>query len=208
MEVFTSLPVEKQARIVNAALLVFGTNGYKKASINDIAMAAGISKAMVFHYFGTKKELYIYLVSMCGHFLEDAFVQALPEIISEKHSDFFERVRLSTEIKTTLLKKHPAILSFVNTMYNETNPEVRPSINEMLANSEGLRKQVAVSGVDIHKFKDGVKPEIVMRILTWMSEGYISEFPVNPQYDIDALVQMFYECMDIMKRNFYKEEYI
>lgn len=64
MEKFLNLPVEKQNIIIDAALKNFAVHGYKKTSISDIASSAGISKAMVFHYFGTKKELYVYLVRM------------------------------------------------------------------------------------------------------------------------------------------------
>jgi len=55
LDKFFSLPNEKQKIIIDAALRTFGANGYKKASTNDIAFAAGVSKAMIFHYFGTKK---------------------------------------------------------------------------------------------------------------------------------------------------------
>lgn len=55
MEKFLSLPMEKRNLIIDAALKSFGLHGYKKASISDIASSAGISKAMMFHYFGTKK---------------------------------------------------------------------------------------------------------------------------------------------------------
>ena len=51
LEKFLSLPIDKQDIIVNAALTCFGINGYKKTSISDIAAAAGISKALIFHYF-------------------------------------------------------------------------------------------------------------------------------------------------------------
>ncbi len=56
MEKFLNLPIEKQNDIIDAGLIAFGTNGYKKASISDIAKAAGISKSMIFHYFRTKKD--------------------------------------------------------------------------------------------------------------------------------------------------------
>ena len=45
MENFLNLPEEKQNTILDAAFAAFGANGYKKASIADIAAAAGISKA-------------------------------------------------------------------------------------------------------------------------------------------------------------------
>lgn len=55
LERFFRLSEEKQNSIIDAALKAFGINGYKKTSVSDIAAEAGISKAMVFHYFGTKR---------------------------------------------------------------------------------------------------------------------------------------------------------
>ena len=50
-EKFFSLPAEKQQAIINAGYRVFSQNSYKKSPMNDIAEAAGISKALLFHYF-------------------------------------------------------------------------------------------------------------------------------------------------------------
>ena len=58
MEKFLALSQEKQATIRNAALACFARHGYEKTSINDIAVAAGISKASIFQYFGNKQTLY------------------------------------------------------------------------------------------------------------------------------------------------------
>lgn len=54
MDKFLALTEEKRTAILNAALQCFGKFGYEKASINDIAVAAHISKASVFQYFGSK----------------------------------------------------------------------------------------------------------------------------------------------------------
>ena len=51
MEKFLALSQEKQATIRNAALACFASHGYEKTSINDIAVAAGISKTAIFQYF-------------------------------------------------------------------------------------------------------------------------------------------------------------
>ena len=45
MDKFLALTEEKRTTILNAALQCFGKFGYEKASINDIAVAAHISKA-------------------------------------------------------------------------------------------------------------------------------------------------------------------
>jgi len=78
LDKFLALTEEKRLTILNAALQCFGKFGYEKASINDIAVAAHISKASVFQYFGSKKQLYIYLLEYCKKIIEE-----LPGVLSE-----------------------------------------------------------------------------------------------------------------------------
>ena len=65
-EKFFSLPDEKQQSILNAAYRVFSQNSYKNSPMSEIAESAGISKALLFHYFRNKKELYLYLWDYCA----------------------------------------------------------------------------------------------------------------------------------------------
>ena len=115
--------------IIDAALACFGANGYKKASIGDIAATAGIAKASIFHYFGTKKALYFYLFDFC--------MQTLMNEINEKFddsiTDFFDRIRLSASIELSIMKQHPAMFSFLDSMYFENDSEVKNDIKTILA---------------------------------------------------------------------------
>ena len=45
--------------ILEAAKRLFGRRGYARVSASDIAREAGVSKANVFHHFGTKEALYL-----------------------------------------------------------------------------------------------------------------------------------------------------
>ena len=60
-EKFYCLPEEKQQRIINAGFQVFSDTSYRRAPVSDVAKAAGISKALLFHYFKNKKEFYLFL---------------------------------------------------------------------------------------------------------------------------------------------------
>ena len=53
--------VEKRDKIINSALKEFSINTFQKASTNTIVEDAGISKGLLFHYFGSKEKLYKYL---------------------------------------------------------------------------------------------------------------------------------------------------
>lgn len=50
------------ARILAAAATLFAEHGYDRVSMNQIAAAAAVSKANVFHHFSSKKELYLAVV--------------------------------------------------------------------------------------------------------------------------------------------------
>jgi AcrR family transcriptional regulator len=52
----------RRAAIQNAALEVFAERGYHASSIDDIARAAGVSKALIYEHFASKQELHAKLI--------------------------------------------------------------------------------------------------------------------------------------------------
>src|SRR3954447_15698555 len=55
--------VDRRAAILDAALEVFSKRGYNGASIDEIAQAAGISKALIYEHFPSKKDLHVSLLA-------------------------------------------------------------------------------------------------------------------------------------------------
>lgn len=204
MENFVNLPIEKQNAIIDAALQAFGTNGYKKTSVSDIASAAGISKSMIFHYFGTKKALYLYLINLCGSII----MKEIDEKLDFTIKDFFERIKLSTSIEISILKKHPAITSFLTSMYFEEDAEVKCEIKSILSQSEGFTNRIALEGMDYSKFKEGVDLKVFMKMFSWIADGYAKQLSNNKEIDYDELFIEFDKCLDMLKSNFYKNEYL
>lgn len=206
MESFFRLPIEKQNIIIDAALKSFGTNGYKKSSISDIAIGAGISKAMIFHYFGTKKTLYLYLMDLCANVIMNAFDEKFDDTVT----DYFDRILLSTNIKISAMKKHPQILSFLMSMYFEIDEEVKENIKVNLKKGEDFRSKITVGNIDESKFKDGIDPKFVMKMFGWLTEGYISQLSNKFGLGSEALYEEFNEfnkCIDLFKNNFYEKEH-
>ncbi|WP_286988454.1 TetR/AcrR family transcriptional regulator [Thermomonospora sp. CIF 1] len=50
---------ERRDELIEAALQLFSTRPPDEVSIDDVAVAAGASRALVYHYFGGKHELYV-----------------------------------------------------------------------------------------------------------------------------------------------------
>ena len=203
MEKFINLQEDKQAAIINAGLVTFGTNGYKKASIADIATAAGIAKSMIFHYFGTKKALYLYLAQYSAELL-------IGEINAKRNhcgNDFFDRLTFITEIEVDVMKRYPGILAFLKSLFLEKDPEVADEIKGLMAMGEAFRAGITLDGIDAHKFKDGVDPSLVVKMLAWLGEGYVSQVGVSATMDVADLNHTFNQCLIMLKKNLYKEAY-
>lgn len=204
MDKFSNLPKEKQNTIIDAALKTFGTNGYKKTSISDIAAAAGISKAMVFHYFGTKKALYLYLINLCGTIMMDE----VNEKFDNSVTDFFDRIKMSSNIEISAMKRHAAIPSFLTSAYFENDEDVKEDLNAIFASSEDFRNKIAFDGMDISRFKEGVDIRLLMKMLLWMADGYTKEMSNKTEINFDNMLEEFDKCLDMIKNNFYREEYL
>ena len=205
MEKFLALPEEKRKTIIDAGLYTFGKVGYKKASVNDIATAAGISKAMIFHYFGSKKQMYLYLIQYACDQILAAFTSGLyPKMMT----DFFDRILAGMMIKLEVLKAHPAFLQFLMSVYYETDPDVAAEISGFLKFSETFRGELTLTDIDRQKFKPGVEPELVLKILVRCAEGYVSTPQVPTTLNVEQLVEEFREMIRLMRSNFYREEFL
>jgi TetR/AcrR family transcriptional regulator len=204
VENFLRIPIAKQKKIIDVALKAFGANGYKKTSASDIATAAGISKSMIFHYFGAKKALYLYLIDYCSNIVRNGIEREFDHTVT----DFFDRLKLSASIEISITKQHPALLSFMKSVYFEDDDEVKADIKAILAKSESLREKIVYEGIDASKFKDGIDLKVFLKIFACFAEGYINQLSGQADFDIEIIRKDLYECLDLLKNNFYKEEYL
>lgn len=68
---------DARRRIAQASFRLFGERGYSCTSIQDIADAAGVRKAMVYYYFSSKEGLYQALVNESSAGMRDMLTQVL-----------------------------------------------------------------------------------------------------------------------------------
>lgn len=200
MEKFLAISEEKQTTIRNAALACFAKHGYEKASINDIAMAAGISKASIFQYFGNKQALYKYLLDYCTSQMKQAYdVKAL-----DVNEDFFDRVWEASVMKVENLKKHPHIAAFIASAAVEQAPEMNGNVfsstNEKYLEALVLRKE------DREKFKRPEDAGMVFRMFMLLGQGMAVRLENGA--DFDDMMTEFEKILNMLKYNFYKEEYL
>ena len=92
--------LKSKEKLVNVAIELFSTRGFKGTSIRDIANAMDMSISNIYHYFGNKEGL---LLAVLGH-SSKGLVEKLGEI-SQMDLDPLERFKL-------LIKKHIKLSEF------------------------------------------------------------------------------------------------
>ena len=65
-------PAQRREQILDAANALFAERAYDEVSIEDIASSAGVTRGLVHHYFGGRKEVYIALLQRIGAQREQA----------------------------------------------------------------------------------------------------------------------------------------
>src|SRR3954469_570594 len=59
-------PGRRREQILDAANALFAERAYDEVSIEDIATAAGVTRGLVHHYFGGRRDVYIALLERLG----------------------------------------------------------------------------------------------------------------------------------------------
>ena len=78
IRVSTRLPAARRRRqLLDVALRVFAERGFHAASMNDIAIAAGVTKPVLYQHFTSKRELFAELLRDVGRDLQDTITKAV-----------------------------------------------------------------------------------------------------------------------------------
>ena len=123
---FSSLPDEKQQQILDAAAEVFSREDYKRASTDDIAARAGISKGLLFYYFKNKQSLYLYVADHMRHLVERHLERGKVAEIT----DFFDMLDYGAQEKLQLFQRQPWVLNLSLRLYYATDKDVVSSLRQ------------------------------------------------------------------------------
>jgi len=203
---FLNLDSEKQDRIINAAIKEFAQKGYDNASTNEIVKVAGISKGLLFHYFGNKKQLFLFLFDYCYTIIADDFYKK----INMQEKDFFNRVRGAIIIKMDLMNKYPSLFKFMEESYMEDSPEIKVEIEKRFKEATDFNMGKVYEGIDFSKFREDMDIHKIMKIITFtfekLSEEELLKAKLTPTHEIDyKKVHLEAEAyFEILTKAFYK----
>ena len=195
---FFDVKKEKQDAIINAALKVFAENGYRKASTDVIVKEAGISKGLLFHYFISKSGVYEFIYDYSVKYM----MLELTNAVNRKETDFFAIQRMIEACKTRVMKNYPYMQQFLTGAKYETHPDALKAIN---ASEKGIEDAYSsiYKKVDMTRFPKDVDLDKVIRMIGWMSDGYIKDKFMDGTPDLDEMNAEFAEYLAMLRGRFY-----
>jgi ATP-binding cassette subfamily B protein len=78
-------PDERRRQILDCASRLFSERHYGSVSLDRVAEAAGITRGLLHHYFGTKRELYLAVVADLAATLPDGLATQLGKSYTDGH---------------------------------------------------------------------------------------------------------------------------
>jgi AcrR family transcriptional regulator len=125
-------PEQRREQILDAANALFAERAYDEVSIEDIANAAGVTRGLVHHYFGGRKEVYIGLLERLGAQREDELRQPVNRRAPARVADTVSRWLDWTEANRTVY------LATVGRGEDIADPDVRQVVADLVRRAVAL----------------------------------------------------------------------
>lgn len=191
---FFDLKKEKQDRILNGALKVFALNGYKNGSTDVIVKEAGISKGLLFHYFGTKQELYRFLLDYSIRFLQ----LEIRSNVSASETDYFTIWRQILASEESIMDQYPYMIAFLESAQTETDPDTFEPEDEKKRSKDVYAK--ALQNADFVHINPEVDIKAVEQMLHFTRNSIQRKLMFKDMMDAGIYVQQVSHYFEMMAK--------
>jgi AcrR family transcriptional regulator len=155
-----SAPNDRIEQILTVAVAVFAQQGYRATSMNDLAVAAGISKPGLYHYFTSKEQLLVLLYEsvLAQHAAEERDVLAAGMTATESlRAILIKRIVFSCE--------QQRLQRIFTEEEAEVPDELMGVIRQQRRDREDYLVQLIESGVRAGEFRLDTSPRIAVRAM-------------------------------------------
>ena len=181
-ERLNALPIWRRQAMLNAGFEVFSCYPYAKAPMSEIAAAGGVSKPLLFHYFGNKLGLYLHLwETALGEVARSAREHAVFDT-----DDLFEVLRRATAAKCAVMRAHPRLFAFATRAYYEEEPDVKATIGAQVDAALATAAE-GVAHLGSAGLREGVSATDVYDDFLLLSEGYMAKRYRADDIDVDEI---------------------
>lgn len=203
----TGLSEERKTQIITAAMKEFAEVGYEKASTNKIIQEAGVAKGLLFHYFGSKKNLYLETLDICL----DTFLVYFDQRLEHISNDYIDRIIEINKLKIKLAAEKPLMQQIIAHAFLDPAPQLREELIKRQKRIYEKYMPFLQTGIDKDLFKPDIDllkaMDLVLIVANALGDKYIKIFK-DTQLNCEELLTGFINELEIylnfLKNGIYK----
>lgn len=182
--------VAKREEILERALDVVAREGYRGASVKEIADAAGLSQAGLLHYFDSKEELFTEILRKRDELDHRFFGGSESEAESGGPAAFLEVIRHNTRV--------PGLVALYSRLAVDGADPSHPAHAYFLDRNERMRASFVDEARALHErgeLATTIDPETIARLVQAVADGIQLQWLLDPSVDMTATVAALFDVL-------------
>lgn len=171
-ERFEKIPAAEQQQILQAAFEEFADKGYRQASTNLIVKTAGIPKGTLFYFFGSKKNLFLYLIDIAI----DNYVSFVNDDKSVIPNELFERLMHREQVKLRFAAAYPLQFRFFSKVFLDIPDAIKEEMTDRFKAYSAASAEDLSAGIDHSRFRDGIDEAQAIQMIHLLLEGIFARY--------------------------------
>lgn len=178
---FEKIRNKRHEEISNAALKIFASKGFASTKISDITSSANLSHGLFYHYFNSKKDLYMSIIMN----VLDLFIETVEEAESKEGTPWEQIAWLTTKTYSAPLEEGLAHHTLVNQAFQSdsvSGEQKKKMIQKYNMAISGISR-IITEGQRKGLFIDGDPTELAIYyqslnhgLTLWNAKGF---YPIN-----------------------------
>lgn len=185
--------VAKREEILRTALEVVAREGYRGASVRELADAVGLSQAGLLHYFGTKEELFTAILRTRDDVDSQTYYPDPPRAADvDLVRTYLDVIRHNSEV--------PGMVQLFSRMAVDGADPAHPAHDYFLERGEMLRAAFTPSLQRLQEsgaLTDRISPETLARVLQALSDGLQLQWMLDPSIDMAGTVGALLKALTV-----------
>ena len=184
--------VAKREEILTRALEVIAREGYRGASVKELAAAVGLSQAGLLHYFDSKEELFTEILRKRDEIDTSAFggIDAVPDDVDEVRAGYLHVIRHNSEV--------PGVVELFSRLSAEAADPQHPAHRFFLERNAALRTvfaRVLLQAQEAGRITAAIDPDTLARIVQAVADGLQLQWMLEPDIDMAGIVDALFRAL-------------
>ena len=188
--------VAKREEILTSALDVIAREGFRGASVREIADAVGLSQAGLLHYFGSKEQLFVEIMRKRDEVDAGQFEVLEPAALETMREGYLRVIRHNSEV--------PGVVELFSRLAVEASDTAHPAHAYYLERSALIRRlftDTVRREQEAGRISDRVDPEVLARLFQAASDGMQLQWLLDPDVDMAGTVDALFHLLSVPARS-------